>query len=175
MIPPCRIGGAGSERGNGISTFSIRRAATDADYRVFGRLAREYIVALNFDLDFQARDVDILKPSVDYGPGNRGAALLAVGADHDAVGITGIRDLGSGRCELKRMYVRPGWRGQGIGRMLCDEAVLVARSLGYAAIRLDTLSRLRPATRLYLAAGFRPIEPYRANRFPDALFFELNL
>ena len=155
--------------------INIKRARTARDYRVFGRLAREYIVSLNFDLDFQARDVDILKPSVDYGPRNRGAALLAVVADHDAVGITGIRDLGSGRCELKRMYVQQEWRGQGIGRMLCDEAVLVAKSLGYAAIRLDTLSRLRPATHLYLSAGFQPIEPYRTNRFPDALFFELSL
>ena len=73
------------------------------------------------------------------------------------------------------MYVRPEWRGQGIGRRLCDEAVLVARSLGYKAIRLDTLSRLRAATHLYLSAGFRPIEPYRTNPFPDALFVELEL
>jgi putative acetyltransferase len=76
---------------------------------------------------------------------------------------------------LKRLYVRPGHRRSGAGRALTEAAIRVARELGYARMRLDTVPSMGAARALYRTLGFREITPYRYNPVPGTAFMELDL
>lgn len=76
---------------------------------------------------------------------------------------------------MKRLYVRPGFRRQGIGRRLAQTAISEARAVGYLSMRLDTVPRMREAAALYESLGFLPISAYRHNPISGARFFELRL
>lgn len=91
------------------------------------------------------------------------------------VGCVALHPLEPGIFEMKRLYTLPEVRGMGVGRMLAGAIVERGRELGYRKMRLDTVARLREAAALYASLGFRPIEPYCHNPFPDASFFELDL
>ena len=157
------------------SGFNIRLAQTQADYRAFTDIAREYIVSLDLEIGFQDADLEMAEARRRYGKSGGGAALLAVAETGEVIGAAALRDLGEGVCELKRMYVRPAYRNHGAGTRLCEDSVSIAKRLGYHAMRLDTLERLAAAKRLYEAQGFRRIDPDTSNPLPDALFYELDL
>ncbi len=92
------------------------------------------------------------------------------------VGLVALRPLGEpGICEMKRLYVTPRARGQGLGRLLCERLILEARRIGYRTMRLDTLPRLVAAGRTYGALGFRPIADYNGNPIEGVHFFEKDL
>jgi GNAT superfamily N-acetyltransferase len=76
---------------------------------------------------------------------------------------------------MKRVYLRPAWRGRGIGRRLAESIVDAARRIGYRRMRLDTIPSLKPAISLYRSMGFRVIAPYRAIPTSCAFFMELTL
>ena len=78
-------------------------------------------------------------------------------------------------CEMKRLYVRPKFRGKSIGRKLVQCVIDEAKRLGYTAMRLDTLPSLSEAIKIYRSFGFRKITPYRYNPIPEAIYLELDL
>lgn len=138
----------------------------------------EYRDSISTSLVSQNFDAEMASLPGRYSPPS-GCILLAVTPEEIPVGCIALRELDpgpSGRiCEMKRLYVRPSHRRFGVGRAMCRELIARARSLGYAAMRLDTDSAMTPAVTLYRSLGFRPIAKYNDDPIPDTLFFELAL
>jgi len=141
-------------------------------------LIREYLGFLGVDLSFQDIEAELAGLPGKYAPPS-GVLLLASATvprgEALPAGCGALRDLGDGICEMKRLFVRPEYRGYGIGRLLAERLLTEGRTLGYRAMRLDTLDRLGEAVALYRALGFRPIPPYCDNPLPGALFWEREL
>jgi GNAT superfamily N-acetyltransferase len=91
------------------------------------------------------------------------------------VGCAALHRLRPDVGEIKRVYVRPEGRGQGIGRRLTRAALDEAKRLGYHRVVLDTLPSMGSAVALYRKMGFRPIPAYWKHPVPGALFFEYAL
>ena len=149
----------------------IAEAATD--YGAAKELFEEYAAWLGIDLCFQKFDEELLQLREMYGP-PAGAILLYKEEDNFG-GCVAIRDKGNNIAELKRMYIKPEYRGQGMGKVLLDKALALSKELGYKKIRLDTLSQMTTAIQLYRNAGFYNIEAYYFNPEPAAVFFEKEL
>ena len=137
------------------------------------RLMEDYQAELGVDLCFQRFDEEMATLPGRYGPPD--GALLLVASDGHYVGCGAIRDLGDGIVEVKRMYLAPEVRGQGMGKWLLTKLLGKARELGYQTARLDTLRRLTPAVRLYENAGFTEIPAYNPNPEDDIVYYELAL
>ena len=125
--------------------------------------------------DFE-REV-VLLPGLYAPPGGR--LLLAMqdsaGNSGEAIGCAALRRFDQEACEMKRLYVRPAFRGQGAARELVKVLIGVARSIGYQRMLLDTLPSMQEAHKLYRTFGFQEIPSYQKNPIPEALFFELTL
>ncbi len=148
-------------------------AQTVEDYREARTLLREYEAASEVDLCFQGFEEEVETLERMYGPPG-GKFLLVRTGDATAGGVA-LRDLGGGICEMKRLYLRPGFRGCGLGRRCAERIVREAREMGYASMRLDTLPSMQEAIALYRSMGFVEIDPYTENPVQGALFMELVL
>src|SRR5579863_699278 len=95
--------------------------------------------------------------------------------DKQVAGCGALRRINADTCEMKRFYVRPAFRGNGLGRELIHALIGAAREIGYARMRLDTLPSMTTAIALYRALGFREIPPYWANPVHGVVFFECDL
>ena len=150
-------------------------ARTPAEVGRARSLFIEYSERLGLNLCFQNFEEELAELPGRYAPPD-GRLLLAVSSGQEAAGCVGLRKIGDGVCEMKRLYVRPEFRGLGIGLAMAVHLIEEARSIGYAAMRLDTLpAQMAEALRLYRLLGFREIEPYYDNPVEGALFLELTL
>ncbi len=156
-----------------MTAVRLHTATTRAELHAVRRLFSAYAEELGVDLCFQGFDAELAELPGRYGP-PRGR--LVVGYDGDeAIACVGLRDLGDGVSEIKRMYVAPAHRGARLGRRLATMMIADARALGYAKVRLDTLATLTPALQLYGSLGFRRIDAYYANPHADVVYLELDL
>ena len=153
--------------------LQVFQAESVEHYAIVRELFVEYAGELGHDLAFQQFDEELGTLPGAYAP-PRGCLLLVKEGD-DWVGCVGLRGLSETICEMKRMYVRPAWRRQGVGRRLTEEINRVAGEIGYERMRLDTLASMTAVRRLYESIGFRQIEPYYHNPIEGAVFYELEL
>ena len=152
---------------------AIRAAESPGDLALVRDLFLEYAASLGFDLAFQGFDREVAELPGAYGP-PRGAILLARD-EESAAGCVALRPLAPDTCEMKRLYVRPAFRGTGLGRRLTNAILAEGRSRGYRRMRLDTVPAMAGAIALYRSLGFREIDPYRENPIAGALFLERDL
>lgn len=138
------------------------------------QLFEEYASWLGVDLCFQNFEKEVANLPGEYVPPS-GRLFLAIENDQVA-GCVAVRKIGAELCEMKRLYVRPAFRGQGLGRTLAEKIIEAAREIGYARMRLDTLPRrMDPAIAMYRSLGFKTIEPYYDNPIEGVVFLELEL
>jgi putative acetyltransferase len=140
---------------------------------VVRELFREYADATGLDLCFQKFDQELAELPGRYAP-PAGRLFLAM-PGNQAAGCVALRKWEAGVCELKRLYVRSQFRGQGLGRQLAEAVINSAREIGYLRLRLDTLASMTAAIRLYESFGFQRIAPYYENPISDAVYLELVL
>ncbi|MBE2294392.1 MAG: GNAT family N-acetyltransferase [Phycisphaerales bacterium] len=145
----------------------VETADQIAEVRV---LFHEYERFLDVDLCFQGFEEELATLPGKYAPPD-GRLLLATDG-RQAAGCVALRRLDQTVCEMKRLFVRPAYRNQGLGRLLATRVVAEATTLGYATMRLDTLDRLQDAMRMYAALGFWRCSPYYHNPLPGVTYWE---
>lgn len=151
---------------------TLRQAVFPADLQIVRTLFEEYAASLGVDLGFQQFDEELAGLPGKYSP--PGGCILLAWQGEEAAGCIAVRRWSGGDCEMKRLYVRPDFRG-GLGRRLVDEILAWSRQAGYSRILLDTLPSMGAAQRLYQDLGFEEIEPYRPNPVVGTKYFALHL
>jgi len=153
--------------------FSFVLASTDSAFGAAKNLFLEYAAALGIDLCFQNFNRELEEITIQYNQPVGGLILLTTGPEY--IGCVGIRRLENQVAELKRMYIKPQFRKLGLGKILLDRAMDLAKDLGYHKIRLDTLVSLTAAVHLYEKAGFKRIEAYYTNPGQEVLYYEKDI
>ena len=162
-----------------MNTVSIRfvSPSTPQQYDALRAMLREYADGLQIDLCFQGFEAELSELPGEYAE-PRGALLMAL-VDEQLVGCCAMRPLDSAdypnACEMKRLYVRPGFRRSGAGRQLVEAILDCARLAGYDCVLLDTLSEMESARALYQDLGFEEIPPYYHNPIEGAHYLKVNL
>lgn len=145
-------------------------ATTKEEYNAAAVLFREYAAWLNIDLCFQNFEAELLQLDSMYASPVGGIILCR--EENEYIGCVGIRKIDDETAEMKRMWVKTGHHGKGIGSELLNRALQLAKDCGYKKIRLDTLNTMAPAISLYRKNGFAEIAPYYHNPDERALYFE---
>ncbi len=153
--------------------MKIIRARTENELKEVRQLFLEYQQFLGVDLCFQGFKEELAGLPGKYAP-PKGALLLAV-EEPEIAGCVALRELDEAVCEMKRLFVRPPFRGRGVGRLLAQAIIEEARKLDYLLMRLDTLDSLKAALGLYESLGFKKTEPYYDNPLPGVVYWEMRL
>lgn len=157
-----------------VNDFNFCDAQSHAQIAAIRELFLEYAQSLGFSLCFQNFDQELASLPGDYAPPD-GRLVLAIQREA-AAGCVALHKIDADRCEMKRLYVRPQFRGLGLGLNLAQRVIAEARKIGYKYLRLDTVEpKMATAVAMYRRLGFREIAPYRANPIEGALYLELQL
>ena len=157
-----------------LGTFAVCQAGSSAQIAAIRELFQEYAQSLGFSLCFQSFDKELAGLPGEYAP-PEGRLLLAT-YEGTPAGCVALHKLDAGICEMKRLYVRPQFRGKGLGRALAERIIADAQQIGYKQLRLDTVEpMMQAAVAMYRQLGFREIAPYRENPVEGALYMELEL
>ena len=157
-----------------IVGLRMTQASSPAQIAQVRELFLEYANSLGFSLCFQSFDQELAGLPGDYSPPD--GCLLIAEYEGEVAGCVALHKLEPGVCEMKRLYLRPAFRGKGLGRKLAETILNEARKIGYGRLRLDTVGPvMKDAVALYRALGFREIAPYRPNPMEGTLYMELVL
>jgi GNAT superfamily N-acetyltransferase len=157
-----------------LSECELAEAQAPADVARVRRLFRAYADWLEVDLCFQDFERELAELPGCYAPPAGRLLIARVGGD--VVGCVGLRPLEPGVCEMKRLWVEPGFAGRGIGRALAERIIAAAHEIGYRHMRLDTIpARMPAAQHLYASLGFREIPAYYHNPLAGVVMLELEL
>lgn len=155
----------------GVTIFQASSPAQIAQAR---ELFLEYAASLGFSLCFQNFDAELAGLPGDYTP-PEGRLLLAE-YEGQLAGCGSLHRLDPDICEMKRLYLRPQFRGKGLGRAIAERLIVDAREIGYQRMRLDTVGPvMKDAVAMYRKLGFKEIAPYRKNPMAGTLYMELEL
>ena len=155
------------------ANFDFQQVASPAQVETIRQLFGEYADAIGVDLEYQGFSAELAALPAPYQPPH-GALLIATLRGASA-GCVALRRLDERAGEMKRLYVRPQFRGSGLGRQLIERVIIAAREAGYDELRLDTLASMIEAQELYRRLGFREIAPYNERHLPGTRFYALML
>lgn len=157
--------------------IQLRPLRDAADLEATRLIFREYAAGLGIDLCFQDFDAELAELPGDYAP-PRGTLLLAW-VKGTVAGCCALRPLDSSdyanAAEMKRLYVRPAFRGLGLGRQLAQSILDAALLNGYGSVLLDTLNDMEIARAMYEDLGFKEIPPYYHNPLAGAHYLKVDL
>ncbi len=154
--------------------LTITQAKSESQIADARTLFREYEAWLGLDLCFQGFEAELAGLPGKYA--ERGGRLLLALVNDQLAGCIALRTLEDGICEMKRLFVRDGFRGEKIGVHLIERLIVDAKEIGFKKMRLDTYPvKMGKAVKLYESHGFSPIAPYYDNPHDGILFMELTL
>ena len=153
--------------------IQVGEAHWPRDHGVVEALFREYVGSLAEDISFQDFEAEFTGLPGKYA--RPGGVVLIAHNGNEAAGAVAYRMVEPGVCEMKRLYIRPAFRGKGIARELANELIDDARRQGYRTMLLDTLGSMSAARALYRDLGFVPIAPYYDNPLPGVMYMALDL
>ncbi|HXI12228.1 MAG TPA: GNAT family N-acetyltransferase [Thermoanaerobaculia bacterium] len=136
-------------------------------------LLGEYAAVLGKDLCFRQFDAELANLPGEYAPPAGRIYLASV--NNETAGCVALRPMSPDAAEIKRLYVRPLFRGKGIGEALVTRAIVEARVFGYRSVFLDTLPSMKSAIALYRSLGFVDIAPYGSNPVKGAICMKYEL
>jgi putative acetyltransferase len=159
------------------AVVELRWAATPLDMVAVRALFVDYQASLDIDLCFQGFEAELETLPGEYAE-PMGSLLLAL-VDGAPAGCCGFRPMLASdhlnACEMKRLFVRPAFRGFGLGRQLVERTMMQAQMAGYTTMLLDTLNEMESARALYQEAGFVEVAPYYHNPIPGAHYLSADL
>jgi putative acetyltransferase len=156
-----------------MTALRIAEARWPDDRAAVESLFREYMSSLSEDISFQNPADELAGLPGKYA--RPGGVVLIAREGAEPAGAIAYRMFEPGVCEMKRLYVRPAFRGRNLGRELANELIEDARGRGYRTMLLDTLGSMQSARALYRDLGFRPVEPYYDNPLPGVMYMALDL
>lgn len=154
--------------------MKIVAAANPMAIKTARDLFEEYARELKIDLCFQNFAEELAGLPGKYAAPN-GRLLLAYTGEGAVAGCVAMRPLGARVCEMKRLFVRPQFRREGVARALVAQIMNEAHAAGYRTMRLDTLPEMTAAIALYEQFGFYRCNPYYQTPLASTVFFEVQL
>jgi putative acetyltransferase len=171
---PLLLNPSASSEPSAIQAFCVHQAESQVQIARARELFLEYAQSLGFSLCFQNFDKELADLPGDYAP--PAGRLLLAECEGRLAGCVALHQIEPAVCEMKRLYLRPEFRGKGMGRTLTETAIHEARRIGYKRMRLDTVEPvMKDAVALYRKRGFKEIAPYRPNPMAGTLYMELKL